>query len=252
VQKFVDTLKAEIPEGTDWILGGSWRRKAPEIGDLDVMIVTETGLFGDFKFPEHFVVDEDGKQGPQVAQGNLVLHHVAVAGRYEEDVYESIHVDFWCCTPAQRGAFLMFITGPMPLNIQQRRIAKEKGYMLSQYGLFDHDGVQLDRGTEIDIYSLLGLPWLRPEDRQQFAKNKQVKIKKFTIEERSDSDPNTKYAVQFWYEDDELKWYCPCPAYKYSKKLPAECKHTQRAVVKFLTARKKVLEAHAAKVASES
>lgn len=54
--------------------------------------------------------------------------------------------------------------------MRQRARAKARGMALSQNGLTDREtGVQLDDGTEQDIYRLLGLPYLSPEERQRYA-----------------------------------------------------------------------------------
>lgn len=99
----------------------------------------------------------DQRHGPKVAQGDLVLP----GG-------QSIHVDFWCCKPSERGAFMMFSTGPRELNLAQRSRAIKLGYALSQVGLL-RDGVQVDDGTERHIYELIDWPWLTLEQRRRWA-----------------------------------------------------------------------------------
>lgn len=45
------------------------------------------------------------------------------------------------------------------------------GMAFSQNALADRvTGEQLDNGTEEDIYRILGMPWLTPEQRQAWAK----------------------------------------------------------------------------------
>jgi len=81
---------------------------------------------------------------------------------------QSIHLDFWSCKPNERGAYLLFATGPVQLNLAQRKRAIKLGYALSQVGLL-RDGLQADDGTEDDIYQLTEWPWLSPEERQRWA-----------------------------------------------------------------------------------
>lgn len=160
VQPFVDVLNHEMPADLEYHLLGSWRRGAPDIGDIDVLIVTESGEMGDTLFgsgvelPTSFHAQ---RRGPKVAQGDLVL---------PDD--SAIHLDFWSCKPIERGAYLCFATGPMQLNLAQRRRAIKLGYALSQIGLLQN-GVQIDDGTEEDIYRLIEWPWLTPEQRQKWA-----------------------------------------------------------------------------------
>lgn len=165
VQPFVNLLYSEMPDGIEWYLGGSWRRGALMVGDLDVVIITESGtlpstsvsaLLSGFELPPSVTYQ---RRGLKIAQGDLTL----------PGTRESIHVDFWGCTPQERGAFLLFITGPKDLNVAQRHRAKELGLSLSQIGLLDTDRNQVDDGTEEDIYRILGHTYLSPEQRQSFA-----------------------------------------------------------------------------------
>ncbi len=203
-----------MPEGAIWMLGGSWRRQAPDVGDLDVMVVTETGTFAHFEFPSSFVAQRSGEK---IAQGDLTANG------------DSIHVDFWSCTLQQRGAFAMFLCGPKALNIQQRALAATQGLVLSQYGLFDQSGKQVDNGTEIGVYSLLGIPWLRPVDRQKYVLKPPTETEQIEFQVPSDTDPTRKYTIRVRGKgtDDEF-WSCTCLAYKYTRAIPPTCKHIQR------------------------
>ena len=202
-----------------WEIGGSWRREAPTIGDLDVMVITDDGTFADLEMPPGFVAE---KRGPNIIQGELTLEREILP---EFPIEDSMHVDFWACRPEARGAFLCFITGPKSLNIQQRAKAVSMGLTLSQYGLFDASQHQLDNGTEVSIYSLLHLPYLNPTRRQQYAdKEPEKEAKRLTVQVPSDSDPSTEYTVSVKGDF----WTCTCMAFKYSRSIPATCKHIKR------------------------
>ncbi len=47
-----------------------------------------------------------------------------------------------------------------------RSLAKRKGYLLSQYGLFDRKTNQRITTNEKKIFKLLGLNWIPPEQRK--------------------------------------------------------------------------------------
>src|SRR5712691_2619639 len=74
--KFVELLHKEFPKGLEWHICGSWRRGAPEIGDFDILVVTETGTFAGIRqvLPASFVAEHEG---PQVIQGKI---HITVPG----------------------------------------------------------------------------------------------------------------------------------------------------------------------------
>lgn len=210
VKPFIDQLVLELADSdSHWIPGGSWRRGADKIGDLDIMVVTPSGTFSEFTFPASF---RPQRQKDRVAQGDYIVNG------------ESIHMDFWVCSPPERGALLMFITGPKDLNIHQRAAALKQGFTLSQYGLFKGE-FQADDGTEADIYLVLGLDWIPPRERQAYAAtipDPAAGTQEFF--EPSASDPNIKYRVR----NRGGSWSCNCRGYIYSKRLPRGCKHIDK------------------------
>jgi hypothetical protein len=166
VQPFVDLLVSEMPPDVEYHILGSWRRKAKVIGDIDVLLVTPNGELNGSLFESGVALPPSvdwQRHGPKVAQGDLWIGD------------EAIHIDFWSCKPNERGAYLMFATGPMELNLVQRQMAIRQGYALSQIGLLDRETKrQLDNGTEEDIYRWLGLDFLTPEQREKWTKPKQA------------------------------------------------------------------------------
>jgi DNA polymerase/3'-5' exonuclease PolX len=155
-QPFVDLLTEHFTrEGIAFFIGGSWRRGAPTIGDLDVVVVVEDGRLDDVPLPK---LDRYLRAGSKIVQGELLI---GTEGH--------MRVDFWAARPNELGAFLMFVTGPKELNVAQRSAAIERGWSLSQVGLLNEDGQQVDDGSEADIYAKLGQPFLTPEERQAFA-----------------------------------------------------------------------------------
>jgi DNA polymerase (family 10) len=63
------------------------------------------------------------------------------------------------------GAALQYFTGGKDHNVALRRIAQEKGWKLSEYGLFEGDQ-QIAGRTEEEVYQKLGLDWMPPELRE--------------------------------------------------------------------------------------
>lgn len=168
VAHIVQALTEQIADenlGLQFEFAGSWRRGAPLIGDLDCVITTPNGRLAPDLFDPVGVVLPDvityQRFGPKIAQGDLRL----------PEGLGLLHVDFWSCSPNEHAAFMMFATGPAPLNLLQRQHAARNGMALSQVGLLDRvTKRQLDSGTsEREIYNLLGLPWLTPQERQLYA-----------------------------------------------------------------------------------
>ena len=148
--------------GLEFHFGGSWRRGAPVIGDLDILVITEQGTLSPDLLDAGVLLPSVvtwQRSGPRIANGDLMLQD------------GPLHVDVWSAKPASRGAMLAFFTGPMELNLIQRQRAKAMGMAFSQNALTDRvTGQQLDNGTEEDIYRILGIPYLTPEQRQRWVR----------------------------------------------------------------------------------
>jgi DNA polymerase (family 10) len=175
-------------------LGGSMRRHAKTVGDIDIVIQSDS--FESAGLPEWL---DYVRSGEQAAHGEMQLD-----GRI-------LGVDIWCAAPKQWGAFLWYITGSKELNVMMRQKAKAQGMKLSQFGLFA-DGVQIDNGTEHGVADALGMDWIDPIDRQKFVAPVGV-----TYEVRSSSNDKTYSVVQSGFE-----WSCTCPHHTYRKVI---CKH---------------------------
>lgn len=62
-------------------------------------------------------------------------------------------------------AALLYFTGSAIFNTKVREIAKKKGYKLSEYGLFDKEGIPFKVNSERDIFNKLNIEYLPPQLR---------------------------------------------------------------------------------------
>ena len=75
-------------------------------------------------------------------------------------------VDIYRTDPESLGAMMMFLTGPQEFNIRTRGMAKRKGMVLNQKGIYDRETRSLIASeTEEDMFNALGLPYTEPEFR---------------------------------------------------------------------------------------
>ena len=80
---------------------------------------------------------------------------------------EGVQVDINLTTEESWGASILMWTGTKELNVKMRAIAKERGFKLSQYGLFDRETNKRVAGrTEEEMFKALGLKFLPPEKRE--------------------------------------------------------------------------------------
>ncbi|HWR32648.1 MAG TPA: hypothetical protein VN451_03950, partial [Chitinophagaceae bacterium] len=78
----------------------------------------------------------------------------------------NVQVDIRVVPEDEFGAALFYFTGSKEHNIQLRTMAKQKGWKVNEYGVFDtKTGRRLAGKTEAEIYSLFGLKYIPPEKR---------------------------------------------------------------------------------------
>jgi DNA polymerase (family X) len=144
---------------------GSLRRMKETIGDIDLLVVSDTPE----KVMDLFV------KAPGVKR-------VIRKGKTKAAVLldEGINADLRVIEEDSYGSAFQYFTGNKDHNIAVRNIALAKGYKLSEYGLFRKDTNEKISGkSEEDIYKKLGLKWIPPELRQnrgeiEAAKNKDL------------------------------------------------------------------------------
>jgi DNA polymerase/3'-5' exonuclease PolX len=61
---------------------------------------------------------------------------------------------------------LLSFTGPANFNKTMRQLAIDNGYLLSEYGLYNEKGIPFKVKSENDIFKLLGMEYISPENRK--------------------------------------------------------------------------------------
>jgi DNA polymerase (family 10) len=135
-RKIVEKIKEILSKyGITHEIYGSFIRKEETIGDLDLLL--------------HEKDCERAK--------NLLK---------DFDFYSRI--EFYCIPDEYKESwesFALYLTGSGEFNVWMRSIAKNKGYLLSQYGLYDRETGKLITNKEEEIFSHLGLKYIPPEKR---------------------------------------------------------------------------------------
>lgn len=136
---------------------GSYRRGKETIGDLDLLVVASdrTSAMDQLEsYPERSQTIGRGETKISIRVG------------------KAFQVDMRCVEPDQFGAALQYFTGSQAHNVHTRRIAKEQGLKINEYGVFRlDDESQVAGETEEAVYAAIGLPWIPPElreDRNEF------------------------------------------------------------------------------------
>ncbi len=151
-EEIVDRIKKHMEKCKDVVemeAAGSFRRRNPTIGDLDIPIATnnpEKVIKHFLKFPE---IEEVLVEGDKKA--SVVLKN-------------EVQVDIRVSTPEAYGAMLQYFTGSKQHNILLRNHALTKGLSLSEYGIKKGDATKKFSDEE-SFYKEIGLPYIPPEIR---------------------------------------------------------------------------------------
>jgi len=133
-------------------VGGSVRRGKETIGDIDILVTSNSPEKVIAVFTSLPEVSRALAKGPTKAT-------VVLKNNRQADVRVLPDREF--------GAALQYFTGGIEHNVALRRIAIEKGYKLSEYGLFDRKTNAFVAGkTEEEVYKKLGLRYIEPELRE--------------------------------------------------------------------------------------
>jgi DNA polymerase (family 10) len=139
---------------------GSFRRRRPTVGDLDVLATADDPEAATAAFCDHDDVRE------VLARGET-RSSVVVSG--------GLGVDLRIVDESEYGAALVYFTGSKAHNVRLRNRAIDRGWKLNEYGLFDVRGVEregrrvgdrLAGETEAAVYDALGLAPIPPELRE--------------------------------------------------------------------------------------
>lgn len=129
---------------------GSYRRLMETVGDLDILVVCDDPEAASQRFVEH----------PDVTR---VIAH----GQTKTSVVmgKDCQVDIRVIPEESFGAALQYFTGSQAHSIALRSRALRMGLKLNEYGVFRGEQSIAGR-TEEEVYSVLGLPWIPPELRE--------------------------------------------------------------------------------------
>lgn len=134
-------------------LAGSLRRKKETVGDIDIIATAERKKWKSIanRFTQLPQVDRIQAKGE--TRASILLK-------------DNVQVDLRIVHDYEYGAALFYFTGSKEHNIKLRQMAKDKGWKVNEYGVFDNKTEKcLASKTEEDIYDLFGINFIPPEKR---------------------------------------------------------------------------------------
>jgi len=149
-QGFLERLRS-LPEVAAAEAGGSLRRMRETVGDLDIIVASDSPepvMKAFLAFPE---VERVRGQGETKASVEL---------------HDGMRVQLWVHPSAHFGTALQYATGSQAHNVRLRELSLAKGLSLSEHGFKPKKGKDIRCANEAEVYETLGLPWIPPEMRE--------------------------------------------------------------------------------------
>lgn len=146
---FIEYLKAQ-PTVRQIDMAGSFRRRQETVGDLDILVSCDSPA----QIVALFIRHEDVQR--VIAQGETKSSVILRGG---------LQVDLRVIDPESYGAALHYFTGSQLHNIALRRLARQMGLKINEYGVFKKDQ-RIAGVSEKDVFAALNLPYIAPELRE--------------------------------------------------------------------------------------
>ena len=139
---------------------GSFRRRRPTVGDLDVLATAADAV--------------DGAEAVEAFTALDVVERVKEAGETKAsvEIEGDLDVDLRVVDDDQWGSALMYFTGSKDHNVTMRQRALDRKWTLNEYGLFeqaegeDETGDRVAGATEDEVFDALELQYVPPEMRE--------------------------------------------------------------------------------------
>ncbi len=150
IAKTLERAVSQFSEAGKVALAGSLRRKRETIGDIDIVVTSNSPE----KIADQFVTLP-------------LVDHVYGKGNTKVNVRlrNSMDADLRIVPEESFGAALCYFTGSKNHSVAVRELAVKRGWKLNEYGLFEGNRVIAGR-TEEEIYEALGMQYIEPELRE--------------------------------------------------------------------------------------
>ncbi len=139
-------------ESCTHLVAGSIRRKKEYVHDVDIISLVPLSEI------RRQIADQSSRF-ELVYGGDIKMRVRSRVNGLEADIQYMEDFDKMYAT------YMIHSTGPYKFNIRMRSIAKSMGYCLNQYGLWDENGNQICTNHEKDVFEILGMEYVKPEDR---------------------------------------------------------------------------------------
>lgn len=143
---------------------GSYRRKKNKSNDIDIMVISNDEMILD-KFLLSIIKLTKNKIYPYSKGPDKMS--IIIDTENITDTKHIYKIDIFRCSTEIYIPMLLYSTGSKEFNINMRSIAKRKGYLLNQNGIYKKTTGEKIYGlkSEQDYFNLLSIKYKNPEER---------------------------------------------------------------------------------------
>ncbi len=149
VERLTAYLEA-VPNVSQVVVAGSYRRCKETVGDLDILVSARKGSPVMDRFTDYGDVAQILSKG--TTRSSVVLH-------------SGLQVDLRLVEQKSFGAAWQYFTGSQAHNIAIRRLGRQRGLKINEYGVFKFEK-RVAGKTEASVYRAVDLPYIPPELRE--------------------------------------------------------------------------------------
>jgi len=161
--KIIDTIFKKVYKDIEFELVGSYRRQNKDMGDIDILIKNRNDL-------------NIKKLVNELTEGGYIIETLA-SGKSKfmglcklSPELPARRIDILIADPSYYYFALLYFTGSYSFNIFMRKVALEKGYSLSEYGIKNNNTKKFIDTTDLiksekDIFEYLGIAYVPPNKR---------------------------------------------------------------------------------------
>ena len=161
--KIIDTIFKKVYKDIEFELVGSYRRQNKDMGDIDILIKNRDDL-------------NIKKLVSELTAGGYIIETLA-SGKSKfmglcklSPELPARRIDILIADPSYYYFALLYFTGSYSFNIYMRKVAIEKGWSLSEYGIKNNNTKKFIDTADIikseeDIFNYLAIPYVPPNKR---------------------------------------------------------------------------------------
>jgi DNA polymerase/3'-5' exonuclease PolX len=161
--KIIDTIFKKVYKDIEFELVGSYRRQNKDMGDIDILIKNRDDL-------------NVKKLVSELTEGGYIIETLA-SGKSKfmglcklSPELPARRIDILIADPSYYYFALLYFTGSYSFNIYMRRVALERGWSLSEYGIKNNNTKKFIDTADIikseeDIFEYLAISYVPPNKR---------------------------------------------------------------------------------------